>query len=1028
MEAKLAQIEQEHKQAQAKMRERLSKMEAEMESSQDGLLQKIEEMFKKHATSGKAIVDQPKSSDQDLLHPPGFEPMASHPVRFTSGPQHPPGFTPDPSHPPGFTPVHISVRSPVVQEAHPGVYIANQQNHNEPVFQIDHPPAARARPIELGVEELPPDFQEVSEKGRVNSDITQQLKSMEERMRSVELEPFYGMDARELSLVPDLILPSKFKAPDFEKYDGTTCPSAHLVMFCRRMTGYTENEKLLIHCFHDSLTGSTIKWYNQLTRSQIKSWRDLARAFYEQYHHVTELVPDRWTLQNMEKRHNETFRQYAQRWRDVASQVQPPLLEKEATIIFVHTLKAPYLGHMLGNATKNFADLPKTEKTNTHENRGQRRENTIPTFLPMPVPYSEIYASLLKADLIHPYKLTPMQPPYPHWYNANAHCEYHAGIAGHDIENFPQFKKVVQNLINAGDLEFKTPAVNTHPMPNHGGQGINMVEEEEIRTTKRNVSEVKSPICWVFRQLCTSGMIKGNPKSRSLERETYCEHHQTKDHDIQNYTEFRELLQKMMDSGEVEFFSKKEKPREIDICMMDDSGRMTGMRKPIVITINPGQERSSSTTPRVVITTSSPFLFKDTRQVPWSYTTNVSIPEGSKLSEGTNEENNSSSDEVSEVGHFTRSERCYSPDTSLEVDKGKAKAKAVVMPKIFNEEPPPIINEPVTEAQGREFLRFLKHSEYNIVEQLHKQHAKISILDLLINSEVHRNALLKVLNQTFVPEDISTNKLDRIMGHIAADNYITFTDDEIPEGGMGSIKALNIIVHCHSHVLPGVLIDNGSALNVMPFATLQRMPIDSSHMRAYHNIVRAFDGTQKDMMGRMEIPLMIGLAIYNVDFVIMDIHLTYNCLLGRPWIHAAGAVPSSLHQKLKFIIDRRLVSIGAEQEIIASVTSETPYIDINEDTLECSFRALEFINATYVAEDSRIPRPALSNYTKMTVRQTLGRGAKIGKGLGKELQGQLRHITVEWKNDRFGLGFKPTFQQRGQEMKKKNQARKARLR
>ncbi|XP_039039029.1 uncharacterized protein LOC120176748 [Hibiscus syriacus] len=529
MEVKLAQIEQEHKQAQAEMRERLSKMEAEMESSQDGLLQKIEEMFKKHATSGKAIVYQPKSSDQDLLHPPGFEPMAWHPVGFTSGPQHPPGFTPDPSHPPGFTPVHISFRSPAVQEAHPGVYIANQQNHNELAFQTDYPSATRARPIESGVEELPPDFQEVSEKGRVNSDITQQLKSLEERMRSVEVEPFYGMDARELSLVPDLILPPKFKAPDFEKYDGTTCPSAHLVMFCRRMAGYTENEKLLIHCFQDSLTGSKIKWYNQLTRSQIKSWRDLARAFYEQYRHVTELVPDRWTLQNMEKRHNETFRQYAQRWRDVASQVQPPLLEKEATVIFVHTLKAPYLGHMLGNATKNFADLvlsgelienaiksgkieggdgskkpyfkkkdnevsqtntykknyatsvtisqPKTENTNTHENRGQRRENTRPTFSPVPVPYSEIYASLLKADLIRPYKLTPMQPPYPHWYNANAHCEYHAGIVGHDIENFPKFKKVIQNLINAGDLEFKTPAVNTHPMPNHGGQGINMVEE-----------------------------------------------------------------------------------------------------------------------------------------------------------------------------------------------------------------------------------------------------------------------------------------------------------------------------------------------------------------------------------------------------------------------------------------------------------------------------------------------------------------------------------------------------------------------
>ncbi|KAK8978775.1 hypothetical protein V6N11_029143 [Hibiscus sabdariffa] len=59
----------------------------------------------------------------------------------------------------------------------------------------------------------------------------------------------------------------------------------------------------------------------------------------------------------MEMSPNESFRQYVQRWRDVAAQVQPPLLEKEIAPTFVRTLKEPFLNYMLGNATKNFEDL-----------------------------------------------------------------------------------------------------------------------------------------------------------------------------------------------------------------------------------------------------------------------------------------------------------------------------------------------------------------------------------------------------------------------------------------------------------------------------------------------------------------------------------------------------------------------------------------------------------------------------------------------------------------------------------------------
>ena len=85
----------------------------------------------------------------------------------------------------------------------------------------------------------------------------------------------------------------------------------------------------------------------------------------------------------------------------------------------------------------------------------------------------------------------------------------------------------------------------------------------------------------------------------------------------------------------------------------------------------------------------------------------------------------------------------------------------------------------------------------------------------------------------------------------------------------------------------------------------------------------------------------------------MDISPSYNFLLRRPWIHIAGAVPSTLHQKIKFVTEWQLVCIVAEEDMIAATSSGAPYIEADEKAMECSFRSLEFVNVMYVEEIGR---------------------------------------------------------------------------
>ena len=78
----------------------------------------------------------------------------------------------------------------------------------------------------------------------------EKLNLIEERLRAIEGFGDYPFtDMAELCLVPDVVVPLKFKVPNFDKYKGTTCPKNHLKMYYRKMGAYSRDEKLLMHSF-----------------------------------------------------------------------------------------------------------------------------------------------------------------------------------------------------------------------------------------------------------------------------------------------------------------------------------------------------------------------------------------------------------------------------------------------------------------------------------------------------------------------------------------------------------------------------------------------------------------------------------------------------------------------------------------------------------------------------------------------------------------------------------------------------------
>ncbi|KAL5194181.1 hypothetical protein HKD37_20G056302 [Glycine soja] len=169
------------------------------------------------------------------------------------------------------------------------------------------------------------------------------------------------------------------------------------------------------------------------------------------------------------------------------------------------------------------------------------------------------------------------QPPYPKWYNSNAKCAYHSGAPGHNIDSCLPLKYKVQHLINAGWLSFQEegPNIKTNPLASHGGASINAIEKdgpsganrlEDVATSRRFIYQSLQAICMV---------------SHGGDEKDECLFHLGESHDMETCPVVEELLQRLMDWGQLEV-SKGDR-EEPQICMQSEEKKVPPTPKALVI-------------------------------------------------------------------------------------------------------------------------------------------------------------------------------------------------------------------------------------------------------------------------------------------------------------------------------------------------------------------------------------------------------------------------------------------------------------
>lgn len=91
--------------------------------------------------------------------------------------------------------------------------------------------------------------------------------------------------------------------------------------------------------------------------------------------------------------------------------------------------------------------------------------------------------------------------------------------------------------------------------------------------------------------------------------------------------------------------------------------------------------------------------------------------------------------------------------------------------------------------------------------------------------------------------------------------------------------------------------------------------LKSEDLNKYDTPLMGFDGKVVVLEGQIKLLAVIRGMEVKVNFILVNAFSPYTAILGQPWIHAMGVIPSTLHQKVKFPTKDGVDMVQANQKV-----------------------------------------------------------------------------------------------------------------
>ena len=109
------------------------------------------------------------------------------------------------------------------------------------------------------------------------------------------------------------------------------------------------------------------------------------------------------------------------------------------------------------------------------------------------------------------------------------------------------------------------------------------------------------------------------------------------------------------------------------------------------------------------------------------------------------------------------------------------------------------------------------------------------------------------------------------------------------EDKIGTIQpyddALVIILRIGGYDVKRVMVDKGSAAEIMYPDLFKGLNLRAEDLTPYSSPLVSFEGKVIIPKGQIRLPVQIGSAMVEVDFIVVDAYSPYTAIVTRPWLH-----------------------------------------------------------------------------------------------------------------------------------------------
>ena len=107
--------------------------------------------------------------------------------------------------------------------------------------------------------------------------------------------------------------------------------------------------------------------------------------------------------------------------------------------------------------------------------------------------------------------------------------------------------------------------------------------------------------------------------------------------------------------------------------------------------------------------------------------------------------------------------------------------------------------------------------------------------------------------------------------------------------------ALVVTLKIGEYNVKRVLVDQGNAVEIMYLDLYKGVNLKLEDLTTYDSPLVSFEGKTVIPRGQIKLSMQTDSEVVEVDFNVVNTYFPYIAIMARPWLHALGAIFSTLH-------------------------------------------------------------------------------------------------------------------------------------